>query len=76
LGDRAGVRYARQAAQRAKRTAERAASDQTQNDRHRAEQAEIAQWLTIWLQTPTLFEQWLRLRQSTVDYRSKFAKTI
>ena len=75
LNDRTGARYIRQAALRGKQAAERGAIDQTQTDRFRAEQAEIAQWLAVWLQTPDLFEQWLHLRQKTVDYRTKFTKT-
>ncbi len=73
--DRTGVRFARQTARSGKREAEQAASDETQSDRYRAEQAEIAQWFTVWLQTPDLFEQWLQLRQATADYRSKFSST-
>lgn len=38
----------------------------------RIEQAEIGEWLRIWLQTPTLFEQWLELRKSSTDFRQKF----
>jgi hypothetical protein len=39
----------------------------------RLEQAEIAEWLRIWLQTPTLFEQWLELRKSSTDFQKKFS---
>jgi hypothetical protein len=76
LSDRTGMRYARQAALRGKQAAEQASIDQTQNDCYRAEQAEIAHWLAIWLQTPDLFEHWLRIRQGTVDYRAKFTKSL
>lgn len=73
--DRTGLRFARQTALSGKQEAEQNASDETQNDRYRAEQAEIAQWFAVWLQTPDLFEQWLQLRQATVDYRNKFSST-
>jgi hypothetical protein len=33
---------------------------------------EVAQWLTIWLQTPEIFPQWLSLRQATPEYRERF----
>ena len=39
----------------------------------RLEQAEIGEWLRIWLQTPTLFEQWLELRKSSPDFKGKFS---
>jgi hypothetical protein len=38
----------------------------------RLEQAEICEWLRIWLQTPTLFEQWLELRKSSADFKKNF----
>lgn len=73
--DRTGVRYTRQAALRGKQAAEQIATDQAQPDQVRAEHGEVAQWLTVWLQTPDLFEQWLQIRRETVDYRTKFPKT-
>ena len=36
------------------------------------EQKEIAQWLTIWLQTPEAFEGWIALRQRSKDFQEKF----
>ena len=36
------------------------------------EQAEIAQWLTVWLQTPDVFEAWLSLRKRSKDFKEKF----
>lgn len=38
----------------------------------RVEQSEIAEWLKVWLQTPTLFENWLELRRRSDDFRRKF----
>jgi hypothetical protein len=40
----------------------------------RLEQAEIGEWLRIWLQTPALFEQWLELRKSSTDFQKKFSR--
>jgi hypothetical protein len=34
---------------------------------------EIAQWLTIWLQTPQIFSEWLSLRRSTADFQARFS---
>ena len=34
---------------------------------------EIAQWLTIWLQTPQIFSEWLSLRRSTTDFQARFS---
>lgn len=43
-------------------------------DQKRRELAnEVAQWLTIWLQNPTIFAEWLDLRRSTPDFRARFS---
>ena len=33
---------------------------------------EVAQWLTIWLQTPEIFSEWLSLRRATADFQARF----
>lgn len=38
----------------------------------REEQLEIAEWIRIWLETPSVFSQWLELRKSSPDFRKKF----
>lgn len=40
----------------------------------RAMNIEIAQWLTLWLQSPELFENWVRLRLGSEDFISKFGR--
>jgi hypothetical protein len=39
----------------------------------RIEQSEIAEWFKVWLQTPTLFENWLELRRRSVEFRNRFS---
>ncbi len=34
--------------------------------------AEVAQWLTVWLQNPQIFAEWLTLRQNTAEFRQRF----
>jgi len=34
--------------------------------------AEVAQWLTVWLQNPPIFAEWLALRQNTAEFRERF----
>ena len=41
--------------------------------RERDEQAEIAEWLTIWLRTPDLFDDWLELRKGTPEFKRLFS---
>ena len=33
---------------------------------------ELAQWLTIWLQNPQIFGEWLDLRRTTAEFRERF----
>jgi hypothetical protein len=33
---------------------------------------EVAQWLTIWLQNPQLFQDWLALRFEAAEFRERF----
>ena len=42
----------------------------------RAEKEEIAQWFTIWLQTPDLFFDWLALRKQSEDFRNSFGPPV
>ena len=42
------------------------------DERQRVEAEEIVQWLTVWLQEPDLFEDWLSLRQQSSEYKAKF----
>jgi hypothetical protein len=38
----------------------------------RAVAREAAQWLTVWLQNPQIFSEWLDLRRSTNEFRELF----
>jgi hypothetical protein len=33
---------------------------------------ELAQWLTVWLQNPGIFREWLELRRATDEFRERF----
>ena len=35
--------------------------------------SEVALWLRIWLQNPTIFDDWISLRRNTPEFLSKFA---
>jgi hypothetical protein len=49
-----------------------AGSDQKSDEMVRRQQKEIAEWLTVWLQTPELFEQWLELRKHSPEFKKTF----
>ena len=38
----------------------------------RAEKAEIAEWFKLYLQSPEIFENWIKLRQNSKDFKEKF----
>ncbi len=42
------------------------------DERERLEANEIVQWLTVWLQDPELFEDWLSLRQQSPEFTQLF----
>ncbi len=33
---------------------------------------ELEQWLTVWLQNPGIFKEWLELRRATDEFRARF----
>ena len=35
--------------------------------------AEVAQWLTVWLQNPSIFGDWLALRRASPEFRDRFS---
>ena len=35
---------------------------------------EVAHWLTIWLQTPQIFTEWLSLRRATPEFQERFSR--
>jgi len=40
--------------------------------RERAEAREVASWLSVWLQTPDVFADWLDLRRSAPEFLKEF----
>ena len=71
-GDREGLRRVSDAALKGKRRAQMIARNPNVNERKRAEKAEIAEWFTVWLNQPEIFEDWLALRRRSKDFRARF----
>jgi len=72
--DDVGLRRVREVALKGKQRAQMIARNPKVDDRKRAEKAEIAEWFTLWLQTPEIFQDWLDLRQRSKDFRARFAQ--
>jgi hypothetical protein len=71
--DAEGLRRVRETALKGKQRAQMIAANRAVAERKRAEKAEIAEWFTIWLQTPEMFDDWLALRRRSKDFQQRFA---
>jgi len=72
--DREGLRLVRETALKGKSRAQMISKNEKVAPEKRAEKAEIAEWFTIWLQSPEIFENWIVLRQSSKDFLERFGK--
>jgi hypothetical protein len=72
--DREGLRLVRDAALKGKRRAQMIARNAKVAERKRAEKSEMADWFTVWLNQPEIFEDWLFLRRSSEDFRARFGE--
>ena len=70
--DNTALRLLRNRAIEIKRAAVSTANDPRRPEDLRRVQAEAAEWITLWLQSPELFENWVRLRRSADDFKQKF----
>jgi hypothetical protein len=70
--DREGLRRVGETVLKGKQRAQMIARNPAVNERKRAEKEEIAEWFTVWLRQPEIFEDWLILRQRTKDFRNRF----
>jgi hypothetical protein len=73
-GDKEGLRLVRETALRGKRRAQMISKNEKVEQAKRDEKAEIAEWFTIWMQNPEIFENWVELRQNSKDFKEKFLK--
>lgn len=73
-GDKAGVRFAFEAARMARQNADELSQPPQLSEARRREQAEIAEWFTVWLQTPDLFNEWLGLRKASAEFKNRFQR--
>jgi hypothetical protein len=72
-GDQTALNQVRTMAVSARQHAELLAKDRKLKQHERAEQAEIVEWLKVWIQTPGLFADWLELRRRSPEFQKKFS---
>ncbi len=70
--DKEGLRIIRETAIDGKSEAAAKAADASLDAADRREFAEIAEWLTLWLQSPELFESWVELRRNSAEFKRLF----
>jgi len=70
--DREGLRLMREIALKGKQRAQMISKNEKVATDKRAQKAEIAEWFTIWLQSPEVFENWVVLRQNSTDFTKRF----
>ena len=70
--DKEGLRFVRETALKGKSRAQMISKNEKVEEKKRAEKAEIAEWFTIWLGSPEVFENWVLLRQNSKDFKEKF----
>jgi hypothetical protein len=70
--DKEGLRMVRETALKGKQRAQMIAKNEKVDENKRTEKQEIAEWFTLWMQSPEVFENWVLLRQNSKDFREKF----
>jgi hypothetical protein len=70
--DQAGLRRVHETALKGKQRAQMIARNRNVDEKKRAEKDEIAEWFTVWLKQPEIFNDWLELRQRSRDFRQRF----
>ena len=70
-GDKEGLSYIFEVARQARQTAANL-SERSSDAQVRELNAEVRQWLVIWIQTPEVFDDWLALRKRSPDFTAKF----
>ena len=70
--DNKGLRILRQTAIDTKTSAVKSSNDKRNSDGERHIQREAAEWITLWLQSPELFANWVKIRRSSKEFKTRF----
>jgi hypothetical protein len=70
--DHAGSRLVRELVLRGRERAQSLAANVRVRPEKRQEKREIASWFRVWLESPTLFFDWLAVRKQTQEFRQLF----
>jgi hypothetical protein len=72
--DGEGLRLVREKVQKGRDRALMIARNPAVEERKRFEKLEIAEWFSVWLRQPEIFEDWVELRQRSKEFRGKFGQ--
>jgi hypothetical protein len=72
LKDKEGLRLLREKAIAGRNEATASSEDKKLSPPDRRIKREISEWLTLWLNTPEMFDQWLSLRKRSADFKKNF----
>lgn len=70
--DKEGLRLVRETGIKGKERAAMISKNPKVEKIKRAEKAEIAEWFKLYLQSPEIFENWVKLRQKSKDFKERF----
>ena len=70
--DKDGLRLLREEAIEAKSAVQKQGKNKNLSDDARSVHAEAAEWITLWLQSPELFENWVKLRRASQNFKAAF----
>ncbi len=70
--DKEGLRLVRDTGIKGKNRATMISKNPKVEKQKRLEKAEIAEWFKLYLQSPEIFENWIKLRQNSADFNEKF----
>jgi hypothetical protein len=73
-GDREGQRLLREKLLQAKKDAQTKAASKVSTTIEKQTSKEIAHWLTLWLQSPEVFDNWIRLRRESKEFVEIFGR--
>lgn len=71
-GNKEGLRLVLEKGRKGRTEALEMAKDKSLDRSEQTKYAEIAEWLTLWMQSPEMFETWIDIRLSSADFREKF----
>ncbi len=70
--DKTGLRLIKETVLKGKNRALMIAKNEKVAKEKRAEKSEISEWFRLYLQSPEIFENWVKLRQNSKDFKEKF----